>query len=116
MAGSRPAPQDIADGLPKVWMRIDIDGEPVGTMKILLRADVAPRTCENFRGLCTGEYGRGQRTGKQLTMKGTSVFRILPGQLAVAGDLEVSAVGDLSFARGMWRTFQVFVRFRPLPP
>ena len=40
--------------------------------------EVAPKTAENFRGLCTGEYGP-RSNGKPLTYKGTRFTRIIPG-------------------------------------
>ncbi|KAA0157191.1 hypothetical protein FNF29_00543 [Cafeteria roenbergensis] len=82
------AARDIGAPLPKVWLRIDIDGEPAGIVTFVLRADVAPRASENFRGLCTGEYGRGRLTGKPLSFAGTAFFRIIPGMMAVGGDIE----------------------------
>ena len=31
----------------------------LGRLEIELFYDITPQTCENFRGLCTGEYGDG---------------------------------------------------------
>ena len=39
--------------------------------------EVAPKTSENFRGLCTGEYGF-KKNGSPLSYKGTRFSRIIP--------------------------------------
>lgn len=43
-----------------------------------LRADVVPKTAENFRCLCTGEKGRG-KLGAPLHFKGSKFHRVIPG-------------------------------------
>ncbi|KAG2249868.1 hypothetical protein Bca52824_089496 [Brassica carinata] len=48
--------------------------------------EVAPKTSENFRALCTGEKGIGPRSGKPLHYKGSFFHRILKGSSAQAGD------------------------------
>lgn len=40
---------------PKVFFDITIGGAPAGRIVMELRADVVPKTAENFRALCTGE-------------------------------------------------------------
>jgi hypothetical protein len=40
--------------LPQVFFDITADGSPLGRITMELRADVAPKTAENFRALCTG--------------------------------------------------------------
>jgi hypothetical protein len=37
-----------------VYFDIEADGQPLGRIEMLLRADVVPKTAENFRALCTG--------------------------------------------------------------
>ena len=40
-----------------VYFDMEIGGEDAGRITFELRADVAPKTAENFRALCTGEKG-----------------------------------------------------------
>lgn len=40
---------------PKCFFDITADGQSLGRIVMELRADVVPRTAENFRALCTGE-------------------------------------------------------------
>ena len=61
---------------PRVFFEIMIDGEPAGKIEMVLRADVVPKTAENFRALCTGEAGTGA-SGKKLSYKNTSFHREL---------------------------------------
>lgn len=70
---------------PRIWFDIEIGGEPAGRVVMELRADVAPRTVENFRALCTGERGMG-RSGKRLHFKGCNFHRIIPGFMCQGGD------------------------------
>ena len=43
----------------QVFIEVAIGGEPAGRMVFDLFGDAVPRTCENFRALCTGEKGVG---------------------------------------------------------
>lgn len=63
---------------PVVFFDITIGGSPKGRIEMELRADVVPKTAENFRCLCTGEKGMG-RSGKMLHFKGSSFHRVIPG-------------------------------------
>lgn len=65
------------DENPKVFLDIEIGGEPVGRIVIVLAADVVPRTAENFRCLCTGERGVG-KSGRNLHFKGSKFHRVIP--------------------------------------
>ena len=51
---------------PRCFFDISIGGVHVGRVVMQLFADSCPKTCENFRALCTGEMGIGKVTGKPL--------------------------------------------------
>lgn len=65
----------MASENPVVFFDISIGGSPKGRIEMELRADVVPKTAENFRCLCTGEKGMGS-TGKLLHFKGSSFHRV----------------------------------------
>ena len=63
---------------PRVFFDIAIGGKPAGRVVFELYANVAPKTAENFRALCTGELGHG-KFKKPLCFRGSPFHRIIPG-------------------------------------
>ena len=59
----------------------------LGRIEIELFFDITPKTSENFRGLCTGEYGKALISKKKLNYKGTKIFKILDNQYIIGGDI-----------------------------
>eukprot|EP00775_Hariotina_reticulata_P006195 gene6195-6431_t len=71
---------------PRVFFDIEVSGEPAGRIVMELRADVVPKTAENFRCLCTGERGIG-RSGKPLSFKGSPFHRVIQDFMCQGGDI-----------------------------
>ncbi|KAJ2024658.1 Peptidyl-prolyl cis-trans isomerase-like 1 [Coemansia sp. S85] len=64
--------------LPRVFFKVSAAGKPLGKIVMELRKDVAPKTAENFRVLCTGEQGFGY--------KGSPFHRVIPQFMLQGGD------------------------------
>eukprot|EP00904_Undaria_pinnatifida_P007316 jgi/Undpi1/3714/HiC_scaffold_16.g07084.m1 len=75
----RSSRQMLAMANPKVFFDIDAGGKDLGRITLELRADVVPKTAENFRQLCTGE-------GPVKGFKGSKFHRIIPSFMCQGGD------------------------------
>ncbi|XP_065656102.1 peptidyl-prolyl cis-trans isomerase H isoform X2 [Hydra vulgaris] len=68
---------------PIVFLDISIGGQDVGRMKIELFADVVPKTAENFRQFCTGEYLKDK---VPIGYKGATFHRVIKDFMIQGGD------------------------------
>eukprot|EP00483_Globobulimina_turgida_P008183 UN08199 len=65
---------------PVVFFDVAAGGKNLGRIEMTLRADVVPKTAENFRCLCTGEKGNG------LHFKNSTFHRVIPDFMCQGGD------------------------------
>nr|CAG8438752.1 1891_t:CDS:2 [Entrophospora candida] len=79
---------------PIVFFDISIGGQPAGRMKMELFADVVPKTAENFRQLCTGEY---KKNGVPQGYKGATFHRVIKDFMVQGGDF-IKGDGTGSFS------------------
>lgn len=63
---------------PVVYLEMSVGGASLGRTEIELKNDVAPKTAENLRVLCTGEKGFGYA--------GSGFHRVIPGFMCQGGD------------------------------
>lgn len=70
---------------PVVFFDVAAGPQALGRIEMTLRADVVPRTAENFRQLCTGEGGKG-KSGKDLHFKGSTFHRVINDFMCQGGD------------------------------
>ncbi|CAM9136056.1 unnamed protein product, partial [Lampetra fluviatilis] len=65
-----------------VFMDVAMDGEPAGRLVFELFTELCPRTCANFRALCTADGSQGSPS-----YKGSLVHRVVPNGWIQAGDI-----------------------------
>eukprot|EP00300_Choanocystis_sp_HF-7_P008664 c16038_g1_i1.p1 GENE.c16038_g1_i1~~c16038_g1_i1.p1 ORF type:complete len:172 (+),score=30.00 c16038_g1_i1:49-564(+) len=68
---------------PIVFFDVEIGGLPAGRIKMELFADMVPKTAENFRQFCTGEF---RRKGQPLGYKGCQFHRVIKEFMIQGGD------------------------------
>jgi len=83
-AASTAVAGDVA--LPRCFFDVEIGGVPAGRMVFELFSNTTPKTCENFRALCTGEKGIGKTTEKPLHYKGSVFHRVIKDFMIQGGD------------------------------
>lgn len=69
----------------RVFLDVTIGDDTSSRIELELFGEVAPKTTENFRALCTGEKGKG-RSGVALHYKGAPFHRVIPGFMIQGGD------------------------------
>ena len=77
--------QSIKDR-PRVFFDVQVGGVPLGRIVFELFSDVAPKTADNFRSLCTGEKGIGKTTEKPLHYLGSCFHRVVKSFMIQGGD------------------------------
>ncbi|XP_052896501.1 peptidyl-prolyl cis-trans isomerase G [Anopheles moucheti] len=78
--------EPVAQEKVRCYFDVTLGGLPAGRIVFELFPAVAPKTCENFRALCTGEAGIGQKTGKALYYKGIIFHRVVKDFMIQSGD------------------------------
>ncbi|XP_025300331.3 probable inactive peptidyl-prolyl cis-trans isomerase-like 6 isoform X3 [Canis lupus familiaris] len=69
-----------------VFLDISIDFHPIGRLIFELYSDACPKTCRNFKVLCTGKVGYSQ-SGIKLHYVGSVIHRVVPNGWIQGGDI-----------------------------
>lgn len=72
---------------PVCYFDISIDGKPMGRIEIELKADITPRTAENFRAFCVGHEGH--------SYTGAVFHRVIKRFMCQGGKLPAAAGGSI---------------------
>jgi len=74
---------------PFIFMDVSIGSCPIGRVMYELFIDLTPKTAENFRGLCTGEYGNVglQSNTKKLYYQDSRFHRVIEDFMIQGGDI-----------------------------
>lgn len=73
----------LGRGRAVVFFDVSVGEEALGRIRFELFTDVAPRTAENFRQLCTGEH---VQAGRAMGYKNSTFHRIIKGFMVQGGD------------------------------
>ncbi|KAF7507997.1 Peptidyl-prolyl cis-trans isomerase H [Endocarpon pusillum] len=69
---------------PIVFFDLTLGGEPLGRIKMQIFSHTVPKTAENFRQLCTGEYKNAQ--GRPMGYKASKFHRVIKDFMIQGGD------------------------------
>jgi peptidyl-prolyl isomerase H (cyclophilin H) len=106
VAGPDPAVMDaLGRGHAVVFLDVSVSGHALGRIKLELFTRDCPRTCENFRQFCTGEYLDPANDQVPVGYKNATFHRVLKNFMIQGGDFlrgdgtgQTSIYGTANFA------------------